>query len=119
MSTPSCSSIRYARADFGGVDVEVVASPIGGADVDVDAELDSGVVESVIGGGGWRAEGGTDFSASANTSTVSRRSDAKRVIAKSRVCSFSRAALRWRLRKSAWRYRRRLYLDHRTNLFSQ
>jgi hypothetical protein len=102
MSTPSCSSVRYARADFGEVE-------------ESDAELDSGVVESVIGDGDWRAEGGTDFSASANTSTVSRRSDAKRVIAKSRVCSFSRAALRWRLRKSAWRYRRRLCLDHRNN----
>ena len=117
MSTPSCSSIRYARADFWGVDA--VASPTGGVDVVADVELDSGVVESVVGRGGWRAEAGTDFSASANTSTVSRRSNAKRVTAKSRICSFSRAALRWRLRKSAWRYRRRLCLDHKTNWFSQ
>ena len=49
------------------------------------------------------ADCGTDLRASARTSTVSRRSPANLVMAKSLVCSFSRAALRWRLRKSAWR----------------
>jgi len=107
MSTPSCSSIKYAKADFGGVDV-VVASLTGGVGDDVDAELDSdegvcGSVESVDGGKGCRMEGGTDLSASSKTSAVSKRSNAKRVMAKSRCCSFSRAALRCRLRKSACR----------------
>jgi len=50
--------------------------------------------ESVVEGKSRRAEGGTDFSASAKTSAVSKRSDAKREMAKSRCCSFSRAALR-------------------------
>jgi len=91
MSTPSWSSVRYAKADFGGVDVS-------GEDVDVDSEdVDSEDVDS----GGWRAEGGTDLSASAKTSAVSKRSNAKRVMAKSRCCSFSLAALRCKLRKSA------------------
>jgi len=59
MSTPSCRSIKYAKADLGGVNVEgwVVASPTGDMGVDVDAELDSddgggGSVESVDGGKG-------------------------------------------------------------------
>ena len=42
----------------------------------------------------FNADSGTDFSASDSTSTVSNRSPANRVIAKSRVCSFSRAAFR-------------------------
>jgi hypothetical protein len=95
MSTPSCSSARYTNADFGGVDGDrEVASPIGGVDVDVDAvgvDLESSADESAK---SCRIEGGTDLSASAKTSAVSRRSDAKRVMAKSRCCSFSRAALR-------------------------
>jgi hypothetical protein len=63
--------------------------------VDVESELDSDSDdESVVEDEGWRADGGTDLSASAKTSTVSKRSDAKRVMAKSRCCSFSRAALR-------------------------
>ena len=49
------------------------------------------------------ASSGTDLRARESTSTVSSRSLANRVIAKSFVCSFSRAALRWRLRKSACR----------------
>ena len=50
-----------------------------------------------------RADSGTDLRARESTSTVSSRSFANREIAKSFVCSFSRAAFRWRLRKSAWR----------------
>jgi hypothetical protein len=94
MSTPSCSSVKYVKADLGGMDVdeEVVASvDVDADDVDWDGS-DPGGDESDV--GGKRAEGGTDFRASAKTSTVSRRSDAKRVMAKSRCCSFSRAALR-------------------------
>lgn len=47
------------------------------------------------------ADWGTDFNAILRTSTVSKRSEAKRVIAKSRVCSFSRAAFLCRFKKSA------------------
>ena len=48
-----------------------------------------------------RAVAGTDLRAIARTSTVSRRSEANLVIAKSRVCSFSRAAFRCKFKKSA------------------
>ena len=61
--------------------------------MDVESELDSDA-ESAVEDEGWRTDGGTDLSASDKTSTVSKRSDAKRVMAKSRCCSFSRAALR-------------------------
>ena len=53
--------------------------------------------------GALSASEGSDLSARERTSTVSRRSFANLVMAKSRVCSFSRDAFRWRLRKSAWR----------------
>lgn len=43
---------------------------------------------------GFKAASGTDFSANDSTSTVSNRSPANRVIAKSLVCSFSLAAFR-------------------------
>lgn len=59
---------------------------------------------------GFRTASGTDFNANDSTSTVSNKSPANRVIAKSLVCSFSLAAFRWRFRKSAWRYRRRPYI---------
>lgn len=88
ISTPSCNSFRYACVDFvdfGGVDESVAVSSTEGEDV-VDEEPLAGV--------GWSAAGGMDLRASVKTSTVSRRSDAKRVIAKSRCCSFSRAAFR-------------------------
>ena len=62
-------------------------------DEDDDASEDSG--------GGERADLGTDLRAMERTSTVSRRSPAKREMAKSRACSFSLAALRWRFKKSA------------------
>ena len=67
-------------------------------DDEADEEAEGPVASEAL-----RASPGTDLSASERTSTVSRRSPAKRVIAKSFVCSFSRAELRWRLRKSAWR----------------
>ena len=51
----------------------------------------------------FKADSGTDFRARERTSTVSSRSPAKRVMAKSLVCSFSFAAFRCRLRKSACR----------------
>ena len=73
------------------------------ADVDDESEADCEAAAGMSSGGNFRADSGTDFSARERTSTVSRRSLAKRVIAKSFVCSFSRAAFRWRLRKSAWR----------------
>ena len=82
--------------------VEVEASV---EDEDDDDEEED--VEEEASGDSERASEGTDLRARARTSTVSRRSPAKRVIAKSRACSFSLAALRWRLRKSAWRYRNR------------
>lgn len=78
--------------DFDRVGESAVVSPTGGEDV-VDDESLVGV--------GLSASGGMDLSASVKTSTVSSRSDAKRVIAKSRCCSFSRAAFRWRFKKSA------------------
>ena len=74
----------------------------------VSAEGDGGLSASegaVETGGleGVSAGCGTDFKAILRTSTVSKRSEAKRVIAKSRVCSFSRAAFRCRFKKSACR----------------
>ena len=60
-----------------------------------EGAVEAGVLDEV------NADWGTDFNAILRTSTVSKRSDAKRVIAKSRVCSFSRAAFRCRFRKSA------------------
>lgn len=85
-----CNSTRYASADFVGVVEEGGRSEEGGG-------------RSEVASGGGRADGGTDFRASERTSTVSRRSDAKRVMAKSRVCSFSRAEFRCKFKKSACR----------------
>lgn len=50
--------------------------------------------DEVVEVGGATADRGMDFRAIERTSAVSSRSDANRVMAKSRVCSFSRAALR-------------------------
>ena len=61
------------------------------------------VSEGAVGAGVLSAEWGTDFNAILRTSTVSKRSDAKRVMAKSRVFSLSRAAFRCRFKKSACR----------------
>ena len=68
------------------------------SDEDDDEGLAASETESA---GVFNASSGTDLSASDRTSTVSRRSPAKRVMAKSFVCSFSRDALRCKLRKSA------------------
>lgn len=81
--------------------VEGVGGGGGGEDGDVDdadseedSEEDNEDSEPRGVPSGTNAEAGTDFSANARTSTVSSKSEAKREMAKSRVCSFSRAALR-------------------------
>ena len=91
-------SLRYSWCDFGNE---------GMVDEGESDDVDGLSVISVDGLG--RAAGGTDLRAMARTSTVSRRSEANFVMAKSRVCSFSLAALRWRFRKSACRYLNRPY----------
>lgn len=88
-STPEYSSCRYSWC------VLVGGSSVGDEDV-----FDDGVDEEVE-LGGVTTDWGMDFRANERTSAVSSRSDANRVMAKSRVCSFSRAALRCRFRKSA------------------
>lgn len=84
ISTPWYNSVKCAEADLGagsGADGGgTVVSPIGGVNEASTSWLN--------------AVGGMDLRARARTSAVSRRSEAKRVIAKSRCCSFSRAALR-------------------------
>lgn len=72
-----------------------------GVDSGAGSSESGGKESASAGAGGASADGGTDFKASERTSTVSRRSAAKLVIAKSRVFSRSRAELRWRFRKSA------------------
>ena len=82
----------------GGVSEEGVSEGLGlSASEGAASEegVEAGVLDEV------NADWGTDFKAILRTSTVSKRSDAKRVIAKSRVCSFSRAAFRCRFKKSA------------------
>ena len=82
----------------GGVSEEGVSDEGGRVKLSASkGAVEVGVLDEV------NAEWGTDFNAILRTSTVSKRSDAKRVMAKSRVCSFSRAAFRCRFRKSACR----------------
>ena len=81
----------------GGVSEEGVSEGGGLGLSASEGAVEAGVLDEV------NADWGTDFNAIPRTSTVSRRSDAKRVIAKSRVCSFSRAAFRCRFKKSACR----------------
>ena len=98
MSTPVCNSCRYVSWLLGrGVSKEGVSKERVGSGMWATEREEAGVLDEV------NAAWGTDFNAMVRTSTVSKRSNAKRVMAKSRVCSFSRAALRCRFKKSACR----------------
>jgi hypothetical protein len=79
----------------GGVSEEGVFEGGGELGLLASGVVEAGVLDEV------NADWGTDFNAILRTSTVSKRSEAKREIAKSRVCSFSRAAFRCRFKKSA------------------
>lgn len=84
-------------ADFACGDVDEES---GDKETDAEASGDWGVADDGT-STAFNADSGTDFRARESTSTVSSKSPANRVIAKSRVCSFSRAAFRWRFMKSA------------------